>query len=127
MWTWQLNKEISHLLHVKMLLELRELPGEFLRIISSTEQKEENEGGEGKLKMIREYWQMIGAKLICCDILDVLNKPLIPAGNTGKSKISYYKMKGDYHRYLAEFASGNEKKEATENNLVALKLLVILQ
>ena len=77
--------------------------------------------------MIREYWQMIGAKLICCDILDVLNKPLIPAANTGKSKISYYKMKGDYHRYLTEFASGNEKKEATENNLVALKLLVILQ
>ena len=68
------------------------------RIISSIEQKEENKGGEDKLKMIQEHWQMVETeqKLICCDILDVLNKPLIPAANTGKSKISYYKMKGDY-------------------------------
>ena len=28
MWSWQLNKEIAHLLHVKTLLEVRELPGE---------------------------------------------------------------------------------------------------
>lgn len=77
--------------------------------------------------MIREYQQMVGAKLVCCDILDVLGKTLILATNTGKSKISYYKMKEDYHRCLAEFTTGNGKKEATENNLVALKLLVILQ
>ncbi|KAB0375148.1 hypothetical protein FD755_013640, partial [Muntiacus reevesi] len=30
-----------------------------LRIISSTEQKEESKGGEGKPKMIREYQQII--------------------------------------------------------------------
>ena len=73
--------------------------------------------------MIREYQQTVGAKLACCDILDVLDKPLILATNTGKSKISYYKMKGGYHRCLAEFTTGNGKKEATESNLVALKLL----
>ena len=75
---------------------------------------------------MRDYQQMVGAKLVCCDILDVLDKPLILATDTGKSKISYYKMKGDYHPCLAEFTTGNGK-EATESNLVALKLLVILQ
>ncbi|CAO2628539.1 14-3-3 protein epsilon [Lemmus lemmus] len=58
------------------------------RIISSIEQNEENKGGEDKLKMIWEYRQMVETehKLICCDILDVLDKYLIPAANTGWQK-----------------------------------------
>ncbi|ROL42222.1 14-3-3 protein epsilon [Anabarilius grahami] len=93
------------------------------RIISSIEQKEESKGGEDKLKMIREYRQTVENELksICNDILDVLDKHLIPAANTGESKVFYYKMKGDYHRYLAEFATGNDRKEAAENSLVAYK------
>uniref|UniRef100_W5MJR8 14-3-3 protein epsilon n=2 Tax=Lepisosteus oculatus TaxID=7918 RepID=W5MJR8_LEPOC len=93
------------------------------RIISSIEQKEENKGGEDKLKMIRDYRQTVETELksICNDILDVLDKHLIPAANTGESKVFYYKMKGDYHRYLAEFATGNDRKEAAENSLVAYK------
>uniref|UniRef100_A0A4W5Q5C3 14-3-3 domain-containing protein n=1 Tax=Hucho hucho TaxID=62062 RepID=A0A4W5Q5C3_9TELE len=64
------------------------------RIISSLEQKEENKGGEDKLKMIREYRQTVETELksICNDILDVLDKHLIPAANTGESKVFYYKM-----------------------------------
>ena len=30
-------------------------------------------------------------------------------------------MKGDYHRCQAEFATGNDRKEAAENSLVAYK------
>ncbi|CAO2623151.1 14-3-3 protein epsilon [Lemmus lemmus] len=73
--------------------------------------------------MIREYRQMVEneLKLICCDILDVLDKHLIPAANIGKFKVSYYKMKGDYHRYLPEFAIGNERKKVSEKNIVAYK------
>ncbi|XP_016148690.1 tyrosine 3-monooxygenase/tryptophan 5-monooxygenase activation protein, epsilon polypeptide 2 [Sinocyclocheilus grahami] len=64
------------------------------RIISSIEQKEESKGGEGKLKMIREYRQAVENELksVCNDILDVLDKHLIPAANTGESKVFYYKM-----------------------------------
>jgi len=45
-------------------------------------------------------------------VLDVLDESLIPKAETGESKVFYHKMKGDYHRYLAEFASGEKRKGA---------------
>merc|ERR1712137_1290076 len=36
-----------------------------------------------------------------------------------ESKVFYYKMKGDYYRYMAEFLSGDERKNASENSRVA--------
>ncbi|UYV63193.1 YWHAE [Cordylochernes scorpioides] len=73
--------------------------------------------------MIRQYRLQVETELreICQDILDVLDKHLIPTATTEESKVFYYKMKGDYHRYLAEFATGNDRKEAAENSLVAYK------
>merc|ERR1739846_35429 len=93
------------------------------RIISSIEQKEENKASEDKLKMIKTYRNQVEKELrdICGDILEVLDKHLIPCSDTGESKVFYYKMKGDYHRYLAEFAQANDRKEAAENALVAYK------
>jgi len=93
------------------------------RIISNIEQKEEFEVGEDKLEMIKAYRLQVENELrdICHDILDVLDKHLIPNANTGESQVFYYKMKGDYHRYLAEFATGKDRKEAAENSLVAYK------
>ncbi|KAM7310337.1 14-3-3 protein epsilon [Ixodes scapularis] len=82
---------------------------------------------QASLSMIRDVaylWSKdVEAELreICQDILDVLDKHLIPTASTGESKVFYYKMKGDYHRYLAEFATGNDRKEAAENSLVAYK------
>jgi len=94
------------------------------RIISSIEQKEESKqtGGQ-KVEMIRTYRQQVEKELkdVCQDILDVLDKHLIASATTGESKVFYYKMKGDYHRYLAEFATGTDRKEAAENSLVAYK------
>jgi len=93
------------------------------RIISSIEQKEENKGNESHVGKIRSYRQKVEAELgaICKDILAVIDEHLIPGATTGESKVFYYKMKGDYHRYLAEFSSGNSRKEAAENSLIAYK------
>ncbi|KAF9605853.1 hypothetical protein IFM89_019112 [Coptis chinensis] len=58
---------------------------------------------------------------ICDGILRLLDTRLIPSASSGDSKIFYLKMKGDYHRYLAEFKTGVERKEAAESTLFAYK------
>jgi len=93
------------------------------RIISSIEQKEENKGNDSHVTKIKQYRDKVEKELkdVCSDILEVLDKHLIPAASTSESKVFYYKMKGDYYRYLAEFATGDDRKEAAENSLTAYK------
>ncbi|ORZ40202.1 14-3-3 protein-domain-containing protein [Catenaria anguillulae PL171] len=87
------------------------------RIVSSIEQKEENKGNSAQVDKIKAYRQKIEAELsdVCSDILAVLDQYLIPSAEAGESKVFYYKMKGDYHRYLAEFAAGDKRKEAASS------------
>ncbi len=93
------------------------------RIISSIEQKEESRGNEDHVSVIRDYRSKIEAELsnICDGILKLLDSRLIPSASSGDSKVFYLKMKGDYHRYLAEFKTGAERKEAAESTLAAYK------
>ncbi|XP_005102699.1 14-3-3 protein epsilon [Aplysia californica] len=93
------------------------------RIVSSLEQKDEGKVAEEKQQITKDYRKQIEKELngICKDVLSVIDHHLVPSAQTGESKVFYYKMKGDYHRYLAEFATGNDRKEAAENSLVAYK------
>ncbi|MDG6100266.1 hypothetical protein EXU34_22695, partial [Alteromonas sp. ZYF713] len=76
------------------------------------EQKEESRGNEVNVKRIKEYRQKVETELsdICGDIMTVIDEHLIPSSSAGESTVFYYKMKGDYYRYLAEFKSGSDKK-----------------
>ncbi|XP_010279116.1 PREDICTED: 14-3-3-like protein D isoform X2 [Nelumbo nucifera] len=91
------------------------------RILSSIEQKEEAKGNEQNAKRIKEYRQKVESELsnICNDIMTVIDEHLIPSSTAGESSVFYYKMKGDYYRYLAEFKTGNERKEAADQSLKA--------
>ncbi|KAJ4884700.1 14-3-3-like protein GF14 omega [Raphanus sativus] len=93
------------------------------RIISSIEQKEESRGNDDHVAAIRDYRSKIETELsgICDGILKLLDSRLVPAAPSGDSKVFYLKMKGDYHRYLAEFKTGQERKDAAENTLSAYK------
>ncbi|KOS19490.1 14-3-3 protein -like protein [Escovopsis weberi] len=94
------------------------------RIVTSIEQKEESKGNATQVHLIKEYRQKIEAELakICEDILEVLDKHLIPCAASGESKVFYEKMKGDYYRYLAEFATGDRRKDSADQSLQAYKL-----
>ncbi|CAL9038953.1 unnamed protein product, partial [Musa banksii] len=91
------------------------------RILSSIEQKEETRGNEQHVKNIKEYRHKVEVELsgVCSDIMTLIDEHLIPSSSAGESSVFYYKMKGDYYRYLAEFMTGNERKEAADNSLKA--------
>ncbi|XP_059663243.1 14-3-3-like protein D [Cornus florida] len=94
------------------------------RILSSIEQKEESRGNEQNAKRIKEYRQKVELELtnICNDIMALIDGHLIPSCSAGESTVFYYKMKGDYYRYLAEFKSGNERKEVADHSLKAYEM-----
>jgi 14-3-3 protein beta/theta/zeta len=79
------------------------------RVISSIEQK--TEGSERKQQMAREYREKVETELreICYEVLNLLDKFLIPKASNAESKVFYLKMKGDYYRYLAEVATGENR------------------
>lgn len=86
------------------------------RAVNTLEQREAQKG-PAILDLIRGYRTKVETELNqkCQDILDILAKELIPKASNHEAKVFYQKMKGDYHRYLAEFASGeNHSKCAQE-------------
>merc|ERR1712137_391602 len=93
------------------------------RIISSIEQKEESKGSTQSASRIKDYRGKVEKELsgICNDILEVLDQHLLPSATTGESTVFYSKMKGDYYRYLAEFASGDQRDNASNESLDAYK------
>nr|AHJ11156.1 14-3-3 zeta [Dirofilaria immitis] len=84
------------------------------RVISSIEQK--TEGSEKKQQMAKEYREKVEKELrdICQDVLNLLDKYLIPKAGNPESKVFYLKMKGDYYRYLAEVASGDDRNAVAD-------------
>uniref|UniRef100_A0A2K5K2J3 14-3-3 domain-containing protein n=1 Tax=Colobus angolensis palliatus TaxID=336983 RepID=A0A2K5K2J3_COLAP len=83
------------------------------RVISSIEQRTKSQ------QMAQEYREKIETELrdscndilpLFNDILPLLEKFLIPSASQAESKFFYLKMKCDHYCYLAEFATGDDKK-----------------
>jgi len=87
------------------------------RVVTSIEQK----GDADKMSIIKDYKLKIETELseICNDILGIIEENLIPNSTSEEAKVFYYKMKGDYHRYLAEFQSAEVRKTSASSALDA--------
>lgn len=96
------------------------------RIICSIESRNEKQKNNSpqdmtKYELAVEYRSKIELELnnICNEILDTLESHLIKNATEFPSKVFYYKMKGDYHRYLAEFKTDKDREEAAKLSLEA--------
>ena len=85
------------------------------RVVTSIEQK----GDQDKMTIIKDYKSKIENELveICNEILGIIDESLIPNSTSEEAKVFYYKMKGDYHRYLPEFhpEKNNDGSDDTVN------------
>jgi len=96
------------------------------RVISSIEAKTKDSGNERRLAIAQEYREKIEKELnqVCDTVLELLTKYLIPTVSASlkeatdesresmiESKVFYLKMKGDYHRYLAEVANADKRSD----------------
>ena len=84
------------------------------RALSSIEAKEQSKNSK-RVPLLNSYKTIVEKELnkFCNDIIDLLDVKLIPSaeGNC-ESKVFYLKMKGDYHRYIAEYATGDALSNA---------------
>ena len=83
------------------------------RVISSIVQKINSD--DAKFSIANEYKIKIEEELryICKEVLDLLDNHLIKNADSDQieSKVFYQKMKGDYKRYIAEVATGDDRDE----------------
>jgi len=89
------------------------------RIIASIEQKEKSKGNDGNVTKIKLYAEKIDKELnsIVADVMNVIDTHLVPHATGEESKVFYYKMKGDYFRYKAEFTAEEARKESANKSL----------
>ncbi|KAF8565766.1 hypothetical protein P879_02419 [Paragonimus westermani] len=74
-----------------------------------------NAKGAGSLKRYRDELESEINK-VSTEILELLDKYLIKPNTAADSRVFYLKMKGDYYRYMAEFAVGNQRTAVAEKS-----------
>ncbi|KIM68571.1 hypothetical protein SCLCIDRAFT_6953 [Scleroderma citrinum Foug A] len=94
------------------------------RIVDSLERLESSHGQtERQVALLRQQRCKIEGELadVCKDVIQLLDGRLLSTASHGEETVFYYKMKGDYYRYLAEFAQVQERGRYSDLSLAAYK------
>lgn len=83
-------------------------------LIDRLEEEGETDVVKHNIQIVEPFKQKIEKELseISTTVLDLLTKHLIPNAKDLEVKIFYYKMVGDYYRYISEFSKPDTKKES---------------
>lgn len=94
-----------------------------LRTIVAYETKEKKKDSSTFLPFIQEYRKKVEDELTktCENVLNVINTQLLKRCEDDEAKVFYIKMKGDYNRYIAEYAQGDLKDKVSKGALEAYK------
>lgn len=89
------------------------------RVLSALEHKEERRGNASHQEKAREYKSEVEQELLdlCQDVLDMLEKQLLPSASSTEAQVFYQKMKGDYFRYMCEFLKDEKRNQSAQNAL----------
>jgi len=92
-----------------------------VRVAVGVAQQEEADGNQTHSSLATGYRTKVEAELqaICNRVLSLLGNNLVPSAQPGEEKTFYLKMKGDYHRYLAEFAQAENRGSIAQDANVA--------
>jgi len=94
-----------------------------LRTVMAYESKEKKRENSPFLAYIQEYRKKIEEELtkMCNNVLSTIDSHLLKRAEDAEAKVFYLKMKGDYNRYIAEYAQGELKQKVSEEALAAYK------
>ncbi len=86
-----------------------------LRTVIAYETKEKKKDNSPFLSYIQEYRKKIEDELtkMCNNVLVTIDSHLLKKAEDAEAKVFYLKMKGDYNRYIAEYAQGDLKDKVS--------------
>jgi 14-3-3 protein epsilon len=93
------------------------------QLVLAYEMKEKKKDASSFLPYIQEYRKKIEEELtkMCRNVLDTIDNFLVKRAEDDEAKVFYLKMKGDYNRYIAEYATGELRQSVSEGALDSYK------
>lgn len=92
-----------------------------LRTIMAYEMKERKKETSAFLPYILEYRKKVEEELtkMCNNVISTIDNHLLKKAEDAEARVFYLKMKGDYNRYIAEYAQGTLKETVSQGALNA--------
>jgi len=92
------------------------------KILWSIQDKERKQGGRrAEDRVVERHIEVVQGEIrqTCEEVIGLLDSLLIPNEPSFEGRTFFWKMKGDYNRYWAEFARGEERETVAQNALNA--------